>query len=60
VEAVLGKRVAWEEAAESFRIAFEQDLNLKLIPGELSARELARAEDLQESKYAHPSWTDRV
>ena len=60
VEAILGRRIAWGEAAESFRIAFEQVLNLKLIPGKFSARELARAEDLQESKYGHPSWTDRV
>jgi lipoate-protein ligase A len=33
---------------------------LKLETGELSASELARAEELVSEKYAHPSWTERI
>jgi lipoate-protein ligase A len=33
---------------------------LKLEAGELSESELARAEELVNEKYAHPSWTERI
>lgn len=60
VEDVLGRRISWEEAADQYKTAFEQVLNLKLIGSGLSAEEIRRAEQLVEEKYAHPSWTERV
>jgi lipoate-protein ligase A len=60
VEAVLGRRIAWEEAALAFNTAFEQVLNLTLVPGELSAWEHSQATVLMVEKYANPGWTERV
>ena len=60
VETVLNRPVSWEDAAEAFIAAFTDTLNLKLEPAELSATELARAEELIKEKYAHPSWTERI
>lgn len=59
VEAVLGRGVAWESAAQAFVRAFEAQLGLCLEAGELSQKEISRAEELVREKYAHPSWTER-
>lgn len=58
-ESVTGAPVPWKEAAAAFESAFEKALDLKLEPGSLSASELARADELVRTKYAHPSWTER-
>jgi len=42
VEAVLNRRVSWEQAADAFADAFRQALNLVLEPAELSRRAPAR------------------
>ncbi|MFZ5908954.1 MAG: lipoate--protein ligase family protein [Chloroflexota bacterium] len=60
VEAMLGREVAWETAAQAFVRAFEAQLGLRLEAGELSQKEISRAEGLVREKYAHPSWTERV
>ena len=60
VESVLGREVGWETAAQAFVRAFEAQLGLKLEAGDLSESELARAEELVNKKYAHPSWTERI
>jgi lipoate-protein ligase A len=60
IEGVLGRRISWEEAADKIMTAFEQVLNLELVGSELSAEETARARQLVENKYGHPSWTERV
>jgi lipoate-protein ligase A len=60
VESILGRVVGWETAAQAFVRAFEAELGLTFEPGELSAAELARADELVKEKYAHPSWTERV
>ena len=60
VESVLGRETAWETAAQAFVQAFEAQLGLKLEAGELSESELARAKELVNEKYAHPSWTERI
>ncbi len=59
VEAVLGKVISWEQAARAYVQAFEQTLNLQLVPGELSEAETQRAEELRLEKYAHPHWNLR-
>ena len=60
IETVLARIVTWEEAAEAFRRAFRETLDLHLEPGTLTSAEIARAEALLKEKYAHPSWTERI
>ncbi len=60
LEALLGRPVTWDEAAQAFVQAFEERLGIALEPGALSAEETARADQLVAEKYAHPSWTMRV
>lgn len=59
VEMVSGKMIPWEKAAQAFIQAFEETLNLQLVPGALSEFELQRAETLRAEKYGHPSWNLR-
>jgi lipoate-protein ligase A len=60
VERELGHSPAWADAAAAFQHAFSQVLNLDLEPGELTQQEMSRAIELMESKYSHPSWTERI
>ena len=60
VEAALGERISWDEAAQAFSRAFESELDLRLDKGELSESELRRTGELVEEKYAHPDWMRRV
>jgi lipoate-protein ligase A len=60
VEAVLGKQVSWEEAAEALAAGFAETLNLCLETGSLTAEERAQTERLQAEKYATDAWTRRV
>lgn len=60
IEAALGKTITWQQAAEAMTAAFAQMLNLNLIQGELTAAEIAHANQLVEEKYARPDWTARV
>ncbi len=52
--------ISWEDAAQAFREAFKQTLNLELQESELTAEELRRADELIYAKYANPSWTNRL
>jgi lipoate-protein ligase A len=56
----LGNPLAWETAAQAFITAFCQTLDLELRPGEITPAEMARAGELLETKYNHPSWTERI
>ena len=56
VEKVLNRIVLWEAAADAMAQAFEQTLNLDLVLDELTPGELARAEELVETRYANPEW----
>jgi lipoate-protein ligase A len=60
VESLLGQKVLWERAAQAFIRAFEQVLNLELVPAGLTPEENIRAQTLVDEKYAHPSWNNRV
>lgn len=59
-EAVLGEALPWEVAARAFESAFAETLNLTLVRQEPSPAELARARELVNEKYAHPSWNERI
>lgn len=58
-EAVLGRVIPWETAAQAFVEGFERQLGLTLERGELTGTEQARAEELLQKKYDHPDWTER-
>ena len=60
VERSLGRAPTWQQAAEAYKAAFSEVLNLTLVPGSLSPQEEARAAELMAEKYAHPSWTERI
>ena len=60
VESALGRQVSWETAAQAFIHAFEAQLGLSFVKGNLSESESKRTEELVKEKYDHPSWTERV
>lgn len=60
VESILGYPVTWEQAAQAMASAFQDTLGLVLQPCPITPTELQRARELQNEKYAHPSWTHRV
>jgi lipoate-protein ligase A len=59
VEQILGASPAWEVLRQAFRQAFQEELNLEMVPGDLTAQEYQRANQLVEEKYANPDWTER-
>jgi lipoyl(octanoyl) transferase len=60
VESALGRQVSWETAAQALIQAFEAQMGLRLLRGELSESESKRTEKLVKEKYDHPWWTERV
>ena len=60
VERELGHPVGWMQANDAFKQAFQKVLNLELDPSALTKHELDRVEALMSTKYAHPSWTERI
>ena len=60
VESALGRQVSWEAAARAFIHAFEMQLGLNLIKGDLSESESKRTGELVKEKYDHHSWTERT
>ncbi|HLF89325.1 MAG TPA: hypothetical protein VI451_10290, partial [Anaerolineales bacterium] len=60
VEAALGRKVTWEQAANALAVSFGQTLNLEFVESELSEWETDRARALVEEKFSHPDWTGRI
>jgi lipoate-protein ligase A len=60
VEKELGYPISWDQANQAFKQAFQNTLNLELEPSRLTSVEKNRAESLLRTKYAHPSWTERI
>jgi lipoate-protein ligase A len=59
-EAMLGRVIAWETAAQAFVQAFSLELGIQFERGELTRLEQAHAAELVKKKYAHPGWTERA
>jgi len=59
LETVLNRVVSWDEAAECFKMAFAQCLELNLVEDHLSGLELKRAAELVKEKYGNIEWTNR-
>lgn len=60
LETALGRAVPWAQAAQALAEAFAQTLNLELETGEVTEKELKRAQVLVEEKYTPPHWTERI
>lgn len=60
VERELGAAPDWQQAAEAFKKAFQNVLNLNLVPGELTPMENNRTKELMAQKFGHASWTQRI
>jgi lipoate-protein ligase A len=57
VDEVLGRGVAWDEAAEALGAGFAEALELALEPDRVTPEEQAQAQLLREEKYATDEWT---
>jgi lipoate-protein ligase A len=60
VEEIMNRRLEWQAASQAFIQAFQQVLNLNLQPGDLTPKELIRAEQLIAEKYTNPDWNARM
>ncbi len=60
VEMVLGYRLSWEDAAKAFLSSFQSELNLELIQSDLSDQEIYQTHNLEQEKYTHPTWLERI
>jgi lipoate-protein ligase A len=59
VEAVLGRAIAWEQAAQAMISAFQSTLDLQLVRSTPTAQETARATQLAAGKYSQADWTEK-
>jgi lipoate-protein ligase A len=60
VEAVLGRAVSFDEAAEVMARGFASALDLELVPGDLLPQERKWAEELCRERYATDAWNRRL
>jgi len=60
LEMITGFSMERETVARTFINAFQSELGLKLLPGELALKEKERITELIRSKYTHSVWTERV
>jgi len=58
-EMVLGKQIPWETAANSFKNAFSDVLDIELVESELTSDELEKVQTAMETKYDAWRWTGR-
>jgi lipoyl(octanoyl) transferase len=59
-EMVLETELTLQDAFNAFIFGFQSELNLELIPTELSEQENSCIEKLLQEKYTHPSWQERI
>ena len=57
LETALGRPVTFNEMAEKMATGFEQALNLRLVPGDLTPSEWDAVERIRSEKYAADEWT---
>lgn len=60
LEEALGKPMSFAQVAAALAAGFRQRLNVTLLPGELTAEELALAAQLRAERYAAEAWTART
>jgi len=57
LETVIGRRVTWDEAADSLVLGFQTTLNLAFTRSELTPIEEGELDKLMEARYQNPEWT---
>lgn len=60
VELCLNQQVSWENAASAFETAFQQTLDINLVPSNLTPHELHQADILSRSKHTNSEWLQRL
>jgi len=60
VEGAIGRALPYTEAARLMGEGFASALNVRLEPGDLTARERVWIEELRRDKYASDGWTRRI
>ncbi|MCA9913290.1 MAG: lipoate--protein ligase family protein, partial [Anaerolineae bacterium] len=56
LEAVLGRRITWNEAADALTQGFQHAFDLAFLPEPMTAAEFAAAEEIMQETYANPDW----
>jgi lipoate-protein ligase A len=59
LQEALGRDVSWDEAADAWRHAFADVLDIRFVEGALSGDEARYAEELIATKYGNNAWTKR-
>lgn len=59
VNAILGRKVDFQEAEEALAVGFSRALGAELADAKPSPAELDRAVEISRTKFADPSWTGR-
>ncbi len=57
VSNVLNQEIIWDTAALAFKEAFSQTLNLDLMEGSFTSKELEKARNLVQIRFGFPNWT---
>ena len=60
LEEALGQPIPFCQAADAMATGLAKALRLTLVPGELTAHELAVASELRHNRYSEPDWTGRA
>ncbi len=56
----LGKKIKFDEAASCMESGFIKRLNLSFVESDLTAKEMARAKEIETEKFGADSWTKRI
>lgn len=59
LEDAIGQRLDWNTVAEAIAKGFAETFDLQFDISELSSTELAQTEQLLETVYRHPNWTNK-
>ena len=59
LQEIVGRAVAWDEAADAYVRAFAETLDIQFTRAELSAEEHAATAELVATKYGHEGWNRR-
>ncbi|MCJ7824106.1 MAG: hypothetical protein MUP44_04355, partial [Anaerolineales bacterium] len=60
LEDIIGRPIAWSQAAEAFIQGFQSALNFSFHAASLTPAEVADGERLLHEQYLNPGWTGRI
>ena len=59
LEQVAGCSLRWSTVAAAIEAGFACAFDLEIEPGQLSAAEIARADELKDERFGNPAWTNK-